>query len=880
MKFPHLLVAVLLFGFISLPKVFGQATIVFSATPNTNFSEVFDLDIEIDSSGNLTMSSNNIPNANVMDSDQIAGSLPPGAGGFRIAVTGTDSGGAERPRLDGSQTAADYLANPTDNRGLAVRRNPDNSLMNPAEELQFTFDFTQTALPVSDVTLTEITFVANSGAPSIRLTDSNGTNEVIGDTDSTVFSALTGDYTFTDGEIFRVAHDGATGVFAIKTLSFTATFQQSIDFTASTDVIFGTENVSLTISDPAYEPGFFYEIDSDNIAFNGGLPLDITTEMDNGSGTAVILVALDGTTGDYNFTIFESSPLDAPAVSISAPPPVINEFTFADPVFPNSSSLETTAYLFTTPEGNSDAGTRGVNGLGLFYNVGGIDETIGTLAITSSDSVYSFFDTTVTNGAFVVNADDPAVDTIYTLTLENGNGVATQDVQVLVDEPQLITNFSLNGFQIGDTESGIILLNAVGDHDDTNAAQGLFLDWSLDGVNFVPVPGIGVPDGDVTDLTRDGVIGPFGDTYANGFANDSIGLWDATSVLAALSTTSPATVTARLRSINQIDTTLQTIVFDILEDDTLPLGFWEADNGVNGEPWQNSNIKTSNANPNIPILTIPEGGFADTTSNDVTFTRAFSGRANMGGIGSFSNGDASFALWADLPTASADRLVLIDLGGGADGVSVVYENGEIVLTHFDSAATTTISQVVPTGWTHIAIVIDFLSDPAAPVIDLYIDSVLSGTLVGTDSSGAWAGGNTSGIGGQFVSTAGGSGTTFTGDITHFVVATTLLDQAAIDALYFPFAILSNPPEITGFTFDPVTGSAEISLSGEASTNYKLVEASDLDFTTPDQDPIPLTGATVGTQSGNEVITDATGNATVQFNLGTTKTRTYVRAETP
>ena len=81
-----------------------------------------------------------------------------------------------------------------------------------------------------------------------------------------------------------------------------------------------------------------------------------------------------------------------------------------------------------------------------------------------------------------------------------------------------------------------------------------------------------------------------------------------------------------------------------------------------------------------------------------------------------------------------------------------------------------------------------------------------------------------------------------------------------------------------FTYNSTTGSAEVSIAGAANTNYKLIEADDLDFSNPDQNPIPLTGATVGTLDGDEVTTDGSGNATVQFNLGTAKDATFLRAE--
>ncbi len=45
-------------------------------------------------------------------------------------------------------------------------------------------------------------------------------------------------------------------------------------------------------------------------------------------------------------------------------------------------------------------------------------------------------------------------------------------------------------------------------------------------------------------------------------------------------------------------------------------------------------------------------------------------------------------------------------------------------------------------------------------------------------------------------------------------------------------------------------------------------------------PIPLTGATVGTLDGDQFTTDGNGDATIQFNLGTAKDATFLRAETP
>lgn len=86
--------------------------------------------------------------------------------------------------------------------------------------------------------------------------------------------------------------------------------------------------------------------------------------------------------------------------------------------------------------------------------------------------------------------------------------------------------------------------------------------------------------------------------------------------------------------------------------------------------------------------------------------------------------------------------------------------------------------------------------------------------------------------------------------------------------------------LSSFTYDPVSGDAEVSIAGAANTNYKLVEAADLDFHAPDRDPIPLTRATVGTLDGNEVTTDSGGKATVRFNLGNGAPATFIRGEKP
>jgi hypothetical protein len=80
-----------------------------------------------------------------------------------------------------------------------------------------------------------------------------------------------------------------------------------------------------------------------------------------------------------------------------------------------------------------------------------------------------------------------------------------------------------------------------------------------------------------------------------------------------------------------------------------------------------------------------------------------------------------------------------------------------------------------------------------------------------------------------------------------------------------------------FKFDPATGEGQVRIEGKVSTSYVLTEAVDLDFATPDQTITP-TGATVGSLNGTRIVTDVDGNATVQFNLGVGKPRSFIRAE--
>ncbi len=122
------------------------------------------------------------------------------------------------------------------------------------------------------------------------------------------------------------------------------------------------------------------------------------------------------------------------------------------------------------------------------------------------------------------------------------------------------------------------------------------------------------------------------------------------------------------------------------------------------------------------------------------------------------------------------------------------------------------------------------------------------------------------------------------DATNSTFRAVGLGGGGVVAAQVDFLQLSKSPDtsptLTGFTYDRShpDGASQVSIKGAPGSRFKLVEADDLNFTNPDQNPVPLTGATVGTLDGNEVILDANGNATLQFDLGISKSATFIRAQ--
>lgn len=122
-----------------------------------------------------------------------------------------------------------------------------------------------------------------------------------------------------------------------------------------------------------------------------------------------------------------------------------------------------------------------------------------------------------------------------------------------------------------------------------------------------------------------------------------------------------------------------------------------------------------------------------------------------------------------------------------------------------------------------------------------------------------------------------------GETAIFQIVLTGHSSAQASSIIDNIAILGEPvvkvvPSISSFNYDDSLGSIVLSIAGQPSTAYKIVRADDLDFSNPDQDPVPLNNASVGTLNGNTVITDTSGKATIQLHhVGVTQTF-FIRME--
>lgn len=92
-----------------------------------------------------------------------------------------------------------------------------------------------------------------------------------------------------------------------------------------------------------------------------------------------------------------------------------------------------------------------------------------------------------------------------------------------------------------------------------------------------------------------------------------------------------------------------------------------------------------------------------------------------------------------------------------------------------------------------------------------------------------------------------------------------------------------PLTLSNITYDQTAESISVSLTGAPNASYILVEAPDLNFGAEDPVAVSLDGATatVGTIAEDTVVTDESGNATIEgITLENPKDTTFIRAEAP
>jgi hypothetical protein len=118
------------------------------------------------------------------------------------------------------------------------------------------------------------------------------------------------------------------------------------------------------------------------------------------------------------------------------------------------------------------------------------------------------------------------------------------------------------------------------------------------------------------------------------------------------------------------------------------------------------------------------------------------------------------------------------------------------------------------------------------------------------------------------------------------VLTNVLQSASEEDWTFTKLYVYNPDlevevtsiELGSFTYDHSSGNASVTLQAAPSAAYLLKQSTDPgDFTSATT--ITPTAVTTGTLDGNQITTDTTGKAVIQFNLGTAP-RMFVKAERP
>jgi hypothetical protein len=567
---------------------------------------------------------------------------------------------------------------------------------------------------------------------------------------------------------------------------------------------------------------------------------------------------------------------------------VVNSFNVVDSV---AGTIPFTANVFTS--GTDVVGTDEIlittpGNLSLSYDVTILNELVDLTITGPNGEVAAVSDVSTGAGtASFALPDDPQTGT-YTLTLTAGANIVSQELTIRIDEPMSAEQFSGGSIATSGSPYEITFyIEGDFDADDSSTPQGTFITFESGASGAVPYSPI---SGDLTATLRVDPLQIYNDPQVG------IVPFDIDTIISDLGLTSfPATVTAEVTATNTAGSTTGSFTFELYGPTTV--------NFVAGEGYSDGNLENNSqwtgGGANLTVSESAGDGLVTATPTEVDRVATFDENLDASVapisaqvIGSFTVSGASsgtepfFAIYFYGPSGESIRFDLRrkPSGGNIQGVIAGFDGangylGNETIVTAPNFNETEVGLDVGNG--------DLVSDRLM---------VRFSTIRGADAN-SWQHSM------QLVNLDNGNNVVF----ERTTEATRSTTQAFYDAGVYQVGIAGfaheDAPSVASVSFesfsvtgvppsstpvdpvDPVitvftlnVGDAEISIEGNPNTDYKLVRADDLDFSNPDQDPVPLDSASIGTYNNPDetVTTDSNGDATIQFEMLGTKG--FVRAE--
>lgn len=566
---------------------------------------------------------------------------------------------------------------------------------------------------------------------------------------------------------------------------------------------------------------------------------------------------------------------------------VINSFNVVDTVvgtIPSPASVFTTG---TDAAGSDEILLTAPGNLSLSYDITILNELVNLTITGPNGEVAAVADVSSGAGTASFALPDPQTGT-YTLTLASESGSVSQDFILRIDEPMSVEQFSGDSLATSGTPYDITFdIQGDFDADDMTTPQGTFITFESGASGKVPYSPI---SGDLTTTLRVDPLQLYSDPQTG------IVPFEVDTIISDLGLTSfPATVTAEVTATNPAASTTDSFTFELYGPTLI--------NFVAGEGYGDGNLEDNSqwtgGGANLTISDSSGNGLLTATPTAVdrvaTFDQNLDARVAPIAtqvIGSFTvSGAASgtepfFAIYFYGPSGESIRFDLRrkpsgnNIQGviaGFDGADGYLGNETIVSApNFNEAAVgidvgggdlvsdrlmisfSTIRGVDKDSWQHSIELVN-LDNGNDVVFERTSEANRSTTQAFYDAG---------------VYQVGIAGFSHEGSPSVDSVSFESVSITGVPGTLTPTDPIE--PVITVFVLD--AGNAEINIEGNPNTNYKLVRADDLDFNSPDQDPVPLDNATVGTYNSLDetVTTDSNGEATIQFEMLGTKG--FVRAE--